>query len=119
VAHVLSFMPVSVMDIRPLTSNVPGLTFVQADAINLLGISDGSVESLSSLHATEHFGSVVTQTTSIPTPASRRWQLCSGFYGRTDDSISLSPSDSNAWNSTPKEWSTRGPYRRLFMASNW
>src|SRR2546430_1015513 len=31
VAHVLSFMPVEVIDIRPLTSNVPGLTFVQAD----------------------------------------------------------------------------------------
>jgi SAM-dependent methyltransferase len=56
VAHVLSFMPVIVMDIRPLTSDVPGLTFVQADATNLLGISDDSVESLSSLHATEHFG---------------------------------------------------------------
>ena len=56
VAHVLSFMSVIVMDIRPLTSNVPGLTFVQADATNLLGISDDSVESLSSLHATEHFG---------------------------------------------------------------
>jgi SAM-dependent methyltransferase len=56
VAHVLSFMPVSVMDIRPLTSDVPGLTFVQADATNLEGISDDSVESLSSLHATEHFG---------------------------------------------------------------
>jgi SAM-dependent methyltransferase len=56
VAHVLSFMPVIVMDIRPLTSDVPGLTFVQADATNLLGIPDDSVESLSSLHATEHFG---------------------------------------------------------------
>lgn len=56
IAHVLSFMPVIVMDIRPLTSDVPGLTFVQADATNLLGISDDSVESLSSLHATEHFG---------------------------------------------------------------
>ena len=56
VAHVLSFMPVIVMDIRPLTSDVPGLTFVQADATNLVGISDDWVESLSSLHATEHFG---------------------------------------------------------------
>jgi hypothetical protein len=56
VAHVLSFMPVIVMDIRPLASNVPGLKFVQADATNLLGVSDDSVASLSSLHATEHFG---------------------------------------------------------------
>jgi SAM-dependent methyltransferase len=56
VAHVLSFMPVNVMDIRPLTSDVPGLTFVQADATNLSGIANDSIESLSSLHATEHFG---------------------------------------------------------------
>ena len=56
VAHVLSFMPVNVMDIRPLTSDVPGLTFVQADATKLLGIADDSIPSLSCLHAAEHFG---------------------------------------------------------------
>jgi hypothetical protein len=56
VAHVLSFMPVQVMDIRPLTSVVPGLTFVRADATNLTGVPDNSVESLSCLHAAEHFG---------------------------------------------------------------
>ena len=56
VAHVLSFMPVSVMDIRPLTSEVPGLTFVQADATNLSTIADNAIESLSCLHAAEHFG---------------------------------------------------------------
>jgi hypothetical protein len=119
IAHVLSFMPVIVMDIRPLTSDVPGLTFVQADATNLLGISDDSVESLSSLHATEHFGSVVTQTTSIPTPVSRRWPLCSGFCARADGSISLSLSGSNAWNSTPKECLTLGRSRRPFTTLNW
>ena len=56
VAHVLTFMPVQVMDIRPLTSDVPGLTFVQTDATDLAGIADDSVESLSCLHAAEHFG---------------------------------------------------------------
>ena len=56
VAHVLSFMPVCVMDIRPLTRDVPGLTFVQADATNLSGVADDSAESLSCLHAAEHFG---------------------------------------------------------------
>ncbi len=56
VAHVLTFMPVTVVDIRPLTSAVEGLTFVQADARDLSAFADGSVESLSSLHAVEHIG---------------------------------------------------------------
>jgi len=56
VAHLLTFMPVTVLDVRPLNSNVAGLTFVQEDGTNLRGFADGSVDSLSSLHAIEHFG---------------------------------------------------------------
>lgn len=55
-AHVLSFMPLTIVDIRPLQSTVEGLTFVQGDATNLSSIPDGSIESLSSLHAVEHIG---------------------------------------------------------------
>ena len=56
VAHLLAFMPVTVIDIRPLSTNVSGLTFIQSDATDLAGIQDSSVESLSCLHAIEHFG---------------------------------------------------------------
>ena len=56
VAHLLTFMPVTVIDVRPLTSRIPGLDFVRADATNLDGFSDRSVDSVSSLHAIEHFG---------------------------------------------------------------
>jgi SAM-dependent methyltransferase len=56
VAHVLTFMPVTVVDIRPLPDVVAGLHFQQADATTLAGIADASVESISSLHAIEHFG---------------------------------------------------------------
>ncbi|MGO9287501.1 MAG: DUF268 domain-containing protein [Polyangia bacterium] len=56
VAHLLTFMPVTVLDVRPLTSNIPGLDFAQADATNMVGFADGSVDSISSLHAIEHFG---------------------------------------------------------------
>ncbi|MGE0325253.1 MAG: DUF268 domain-containing protein [Polyangiaceae bacterium] len=56
VTHLLTFMQVEVVDIRPLTSTVDGLTFIQADATSLSGIESGSVPSLSSLHAVEHFG---------------------------------------------------------------
>lgn len=53
VAHLLTFMPVDVVDVRPLQSDVEGLRFLQADATDLSGVSAPSV---SSLHALEHFG---------------------------------------------------------------
>ena len=56
IAHLLTFMEVEVIDIRPLTSQVDGLSFVQSDATHLKNIPDDSIESLSCLHAIEHFG---------------------------------------------------------------
>lgn len=56
VAHLLSFMPVKIVDIRPLVSNVDGLTYLQDDATSLSMLRGDSVLSLSSLHAAEHFG---------------------------------------------------------------
>ncbi len=56
VAHLLAFREVEVIDIRDLTSTVPGLTFLRADGMSLEGIDDQSLESFSSLHAIEHFG---------------------------------------------------------------
>jgi len=56
IAHLLCFMDVQVVDIRPLRSAVAGLEFVQADATRLDRFASDSVESLSSLHAVEHFG---------------------------------------------------------------
>lgn len=56
IAHVLPFMPVTMIDIRPLPQKVEGLKFIQADATNLDGIPDKSLISLSSLCAPEHFG---------------------------------------------------------------
>jgi SAM-dependent methyltransferase len=56
VAHLLTFMPVEVIDVRPLRSSVPGLTFIQEDARRLASFAEGSLSSVSSLHAVEHFG---------------------------------------------------------------
>jgi SAM-dependent methyltransferase len=56
VAHVLTFMDVTLVDIRTLNSAINGLEFIQADATNLEGIKDNSIDSMSSLHAIEHFG---------------------------------------------------------------
>jgi hypothetical protein len=55
VAHVLSFMPVTVVDIRPLTSDIEGLSFHQSDMCRL-EFASNTVESISSLHAVEHVG---------------------------------------------------------------
>jgi SAM-dependent methyltransferase len=57
VAHVASFRQIEVLDIRPLTSSVPNVSFAQADMMapvpdDLVDYSD----SLSCLHALEHFG---------------------------------------------------------------
>jgi len=56
VSHLLVFRDVSVVDIRPLPRDIPGVTFRQADATTLASIPTDSVESISSLHAIEHFG---------------------------------------------------------------
>jgi hypothetical protein len=56
VAHLLVFMNVTVIDLRPLHSKVKGLTFIQRDmmAENISG--ELLSESVSCLHALEHFG---------------------------------------------------------------
>lgn len=56
IAHLLTFMPVTVVDIRALTSEIPGLIFFQDDATELSKMESESAESLSSLHVAEHFG---------------------------------------------------------------
>jgi Caenorhabditis protein of unknown function, DUF268 len=56
IAHLLAFMPVTVVDIRPLTSDIAGLTFFQDDASALRNVADNSIRSLSTLHTAEHFG---------------------------------------------------------------
>ena len=56
VAHLLVFMPVTAIDIRPIESDIAGLTFVQDDATQLAEVPSNSIVSLSSLHVAEHFG---------------------------------------------------------------
>jgi len=56
ITHLLVFRDVDVVDVRPLEHEVPGLTFILDDATSLESLADQSVESVSSLHAVEHFG---------------------------------------------------------------
>lgn len=56
ISSLLTFMDVEVVDIRPLTSKVSGLKFTLANATDLSCWSSRSRESISSLHAVEHFG---------------------------------------------------------------
>ena len=62
VAHVASFRTVEVFDIRPVTVSIPGVIFQQADLMSSDSVHShlqgqlGYCDSLSCLHALEHFG---------------------------------------------------------------
>ena len=56
VAHVLVFCEVVMFDIRGIENKVDGLEFVRTDATKLAAVQEGAIDSLSSLHAAEHFG---------------------------------------------------------------
>jgi hypothetical protein len=56
VAHLASFRSVEVFDIRPIRSEVPGIVFRQADLMQLPSQYRGYSDSVSCLHALEHFG---------------------------------------------------------------
>ena len=58
IAHLLSMdIKVTMIDVRPLDDKINGLDFIQGDAMRLdKFINQNSIDALSSLHATEHFG---------------------------------------------------------------
>lgn len=56
VAHVASFREIEVFDIRPLDANIPGVIFKQADLMSSSDAIANYCDSLSCLHALEHFG---------------------------------------------------------------
>jgi SAM-dependent methyltransferase len=56
VAHVAVFRQIEVFDIRTQRSSIPNIRFVQCDMMNLPPEMAGCCDSVSSLHAIEHFG---------------------------------------------------------------
>ncbi len=56
VAHVAAFREIEVFDIRATTSRIPGITFTQADLTTPSDSLKNWCDSLSCLHALEHFG---------------------------------------------------------------
>lgn len=62
VAHVASFRQIEVLDVRPVSSQIPSVTFMQVDMMDgksiaaLIGSGEGYCDSLSCLHTIEHFG---------------------------------------------------------------
>ena len=59
VAHVASFREIEVFDVRPISTQIPGVVFKQADLMrsdSLPNSVSGYCDSLSCLHAIEHFG---------------------------------------------------------------
>ena len=56
VAHLASFRDIEVFDVRPISAQIPGVSFKQADLMQpVAGMAD-YCDSLSCLHALEHFG---------------------------------------------------------------
>ena len=56
VSHVASFREIEVLDVRPVTTPVVGITFVQQDVMQLGPEWAAAADSVSCLHALEHFG---------------------------------------------------------------
>jgi SAM-dependent methyltransferase len=56
VAHVASFRELEVFDVRPISAKIPGVTFTQADLMKPVPETADYCDSLSCLHALEHFG---------------------------------------------------------------
>ncbi|MBI3070814.1 MAG: DUF268 domain-containing protein [Deltaproteobacteria bacterium] len=56
VAHVAAFREIEVFDIRPISTNIPGIKFTRADLMDPVGELSECCDSLSCLHALEHFG---------------------------------------------------------------
>jgi SAM-dependent methyltransferase len=56
VAHVAVFREITIMDIRRINSTSDNIRFIQADLMNLPEEMVNSSNSISSLHAIEHFG---------------------------------------------------------------
>ncbi len=52
----LKNVKITLIDIRPLDREIPGVNFLQGDATDLKGIADNSIASLSALCSLEHFG---------------------------------------------------------------
>ncbi|AKD57878.1 DUF268 domain-containing protein [Spirosoma radiotolerans] len=56
VGHVAAYRPIEIIDIRPLTRSIRNVSFRQADLMNLPADLIRSTDSISALHAIEHFG---------------------------------------------------------------
>lgn len=56
VAHVASFREIELLDIRKMDSNIPNVRFTQADLMDDSKIPVDYCDSISCLHALEHFG---------------------------------------------------------------
>lgn len=56
VGHVAAYRPIEIIDIRPLTRPIPNVSFRQADLMDLPPDLVHSTDSISALHAIEHFG---------------------------------------------------------------
>jgi len=66
VAHVASFRNIEIIDVRSMTYSIPNVIFLQADLMEDLDSKlEGRCDSLSCLHALEHFGNGIFEMTKL------------------------------------------------------
>jgi len=58
ISHCLVYTKVIMLDIRPIKQSIGSLEFIQTNAMNMSNVDSNSIDSISSLHAVEHFGLV-------------------------------------------------------------
>lgn len=56
IGHLISFRKVELIDIRPMTSEVPNLSFLQMNFSDGVNVKEGYTDFISCLHSIEHFG---------------------------------------------------------------
>jgi hypothetical protein len=56
IAHLATFMNITVLDIREIPNQIRGINFVKYDIMNPKSIENSSIGSISSLHVFEHIG---------------------------------------------------------------
>lgn len=100
VAHLLPFVPVTLIDVRPISSTLKGLSFIQDDATLLRNFDDCSVQSISSLHAAEHFGLGRYSDPIEPNACFRFMKALQRVVAKNGRLYSQCQSAANAWTST-------------------
>jgi len=122
VAHVASFRDIEVFDVRPISTQIPGVVFKQADLMRTDSLPDSGGGTVIPCHAcmrSNTSGLAAMAIRLIPlamSGASPTWRYCFSLAARF---ISPHPSVGSGWNSTPIAYSIRAASSGKPKATVW